>query len=190
MKTAPKYLIAAAALTFAACGGDGGPPAGPDAEDNAACQATASYGAATATDQQGFQMGAAAPTQLSLLGALNADSPPDLIDIELFKGFGAFTTGEIRTGTFEITGEELTFATCGVCVFIGADYVDGVGPTSDYLATGGTVTITSVSPNLTGTMSNMTFEHVTVDAGASTPHVDGCESALTSLSFDALLTVE
>lgn len=63
--------------------------------------------------------------------------------------------------------------------FHGSNYAD------DYYVTGGTITITQVSPMFEGSISNLTFEHVTIDDSTfqSTPHADGCTSAITSLSW-------
>lgn len=106
--------------------------------------------------------------------------------IELYNGFGVFGAG-ITTGTYTLTGDELDYATCGVCVrlYTEADPDDG------YLATGGTVTVTALSPNLVVDLSDLTFEHVTIDPTtfASTPHADSCTSTMTSAPFDVLPTL-
>ena len=38
----------------------------------------------------------------------------DILSFENYNGFGVFTT-QIVPGSFQITGEELNYATCGVC---------------------------------------------------------------------------
>ncbi len=186
-------VLFALPLALIACGGDDGvtltPDAeeGPDAEVQATCNATASYGAATLANQAGIYDMMTAPTQLSLVGALNADSAPDVLDIELFKGYGAYTTGEIVPGTFTITGAEANWDTCGVCVLVVSDATQS-GDGGVYMASAGTVTITSVSPNLTGSISGVQLRHIDMPAGAaSSDNPDGCESAITSASFDAVL---
>lgn len=61
------------------------------------------------------------------------------------------------------------------------------------MATGGTVTVavvgTALGQQLTGTLSNLTFAHVTIDQSTfmSTPVGDGCTSSITSASFDGTL---
>jgi len=166
--------------------------------EHGGCQATADYGAATIGQAQASADFAdpcvtnVPPEFIGYQGTLNADASPDVLDIELYKGFGVFTTGEIRTGTYTITGDEANYATCGVCVLLLADVNTTSGaPGSLYMATGGTVNITSVSPNITGTLSNMTFVHVDIDSTTfqSTPNADNCPSAITSLSFDALVEI-
>lgn len=118
---------------------------------------------------------------------LEAGSPFDEIEIQLWAGFGALTNG-FANGTYPITGDETQFATCGVCVFLNTNRVDDQTYEDDYFATGGTVTLTSVQGNLTGTVSNLTFEHVTVAQGESTPVGDGCTTGVTAASFTAPIT--
>jgi hypothetical protein len=66
------------------------------------------------------------------------------------------------------------------------------GPTGDpYIATAGSLALTSVSPtSLAGTLSNVTFTHVTIDpmSGATAPHADGCSATLSSVAFSAVPT--
>lgn len=124
---------------------------------------------------------------ISLRAPLEGGSPGDEIEIQLWAGFGALTNG-FATGNYPITGDELQFATCGVCVFIhtnsdGADTWD-----DDYFATGGSVNLTSVMGNLTGTATSLTFEHVTLAQGESTPVGDGCNTALTNATFDKAIS--
>ena len=120
-------------------------------------------------------------------GDLNAD--PDTLDIELYTGFGVFKNG-IKAGTYTLSGDELNYATCGLCVLIYTD-VSGGTPTDTYLATGGTVTISTLQPTLTGTLSNVTFTHVDINSSTfqSMPVGDGCNSSISSLSISAPVTV-
>ena len=82
------------------------------------------------------------------------------------------------------------------CVVIGAGCqgcapeVGGTG--AFFMATGGTITISAVSATtLSGTLSNVTFTHVTIaNTGAtptfqSTPVNDSCDTRINSLSFTA-----
>ena len=66
----------------------------------------------------------------------------------------------------------------------------GANVGSYYFANGGTLNITSANPNITGTMSNVTFVHVTVNftSGAATPVGDGCETKIASGSFNGTVT--
>ena len=122
-----------------------------------------------------------------LRAPLQTGSPFDELQIELWSGYGALTGG-FATGTYEITGDELQYFTCGVCVFINADR-EGEDYVEDYFATGGSLTLTSVNGNLTGSIDGITFEHVTIDQdGMSAPAGDGCESVVTSATFTAPIT--
>jgi hypothetical protein len=81
---------------------------------------------------------------LQLLAPLEAGSPTDVFDLQLWGGFGVFANG-FATGTFPIAGDELQFASCGVCTFLHTN-VTQAAPTGDgdYFATGGSITITAV----------------------------------------------
>ena len=117
-------------------------------------------------------------------GDLNQD--PDEIVIELYAGWGVFTAG-LRPGTFPLTGAELSYQTCGACVFVEADISAEGNVGQEYFATGGTLTLTSVSGRLTGSLSNVTFQHVLFDGktGQMNPVGDGCQTSIGGLSFDA-----
>ncbi|MEZ4366017.1 MAG: hypothetical protein R2939_06990 [Kofleriaceae bacterium] len=188
-------------LSLLACGGDdptilppdGSPIDAPriDAPMQANCQATASYGAVTAnpeTTAAYWDGGTAQAPEFAVgLTSIAAGPPADGVQIELYAGFGALSGG-IVPDTYTITGDELNYATCGVCVTIQADITqDAVG--SVYMATGGSVTINSISPTFSATASNLTFEHVTIDPQTfqSTPVGDGCNSSITSVAIDATL---
>lgn len=131
-----------------------------------------------------------APTYAGIFSAINADAVPDFLGLELYEGSGVFASG-LKTGTFQLKGDELNYATCGACALIYSD-VDfanqKIGAT--YMATGGTLTLSSFKGQLTGTLSNATFEHVTIaknDPYTSTPVGDGCTTAITSVDFDSTL---
>jgi hypothetical protein len=122
-----------------------------------------------------------------LQGAYNTDQ--DLFDIEIYDGYGAFTNG-VQAGTYTLTGDDLNYGTCGLCVLI---YADANGQSADpYMATAGSITITSISPTGTfaGSGTNLTFTHVSIDQNSlqSTPVGDGCNSAISSVSFSATVT--
>jgi hypothetical protein len=109
----------------------------------------------------------------------------DLLSIQIYEGFGAMSGG-IQTGTFTLGGDDLNFETCGLCVLLYANSQAEDGTFQTYMATGGTVTLTSVDGRFTGSVSDLTFEHVTVDEDTfhTTAVGDGCVSAITSGSFD------
>jgi hypothetical protein len=205
MKTLSCFLCLAA-LTLGACGDDGGDDddddddvvvdaggddddddagtdvdSGPDIDAPAAvCTAAATYGDEALANPVAQQPNAGL---IVFEGELNADELPDLFALQLYDGFGVFTDG-IVPGTYEITGDEAQFATCGLCALL---ITDG-GEADAYLATSGSVTITSVSPNLTGTVTNLTYTHVDIDENdTSTPNASGCESDIAALAFDAVV---
>jgi hypothetical protein len=122
-------------------------------------------------------------------GFLNQEATPDLLEIELMAGYGVFAEG-ITTGTFRLTGDEVNYGSCGLCVRL----LSKVDPASweagqYYMATGGTVTITSLHPQVTGTLENVKFEHVSIDTTTleSTALNDGCTTQAAAASFEAAL---
>jgi hypothetical protein len=89
---------------------------------------------------------------------------PDLVEIDLYDGYGAFNGTAAHTGTFTISGAETDFDTCGVCVLLLANISNNT-PAKWMLATSGTVTVTSVG-TATGqttqaTVSNASFVEIT-----------------------------
>jgi hypothetical protein len=190
-----------ACVPIIACGGGGG-GGGPDAhiilhdstsiDAPKACTAAMTYAPTfgsngqKATNHPASGSGSnAIPHRQTWIGGMNADQ--DVLDIELYAGFGSFTGGDIKTGTFPLTSENL-YSTCGACVLI----VTNVTMTTIgdwYMATGGSLTLSSVSGNLTGTLSNVTFAHVGSDAmGAPTDTAVGdCNSAVSAASFNTPL---
>src|SRR5690606_19552964 len=122
---------------------------------------------------------------------LDGDTNPDILLLELYPGSGVFSGG-LKPGTYTLAGDELQYATCGACVRIFGDYVTGVGATEVYMATGGKLTLTSVSGQLTGALSDVTFTHVTINTSTweSTPVGDGCNSAISTATFSEPIQVE
>jgi hypothetical protein len=128
---------------------------------------------------------------IQFLAQLDGDPRPDLISIELYKGFGVFTTG-IVPGTYLLAGAELNYATCGSCVMIFTNHDSATGEfTHRYFQTGGTLVLGSVSGDLTGVLSGASFETVTINPTTfeSMPAGDGCETHLDSLGFDSPITI-
>lgn len=131
---------------------------------------------------------------LQLLGTAANGTKPDLIAIELWDGYGAFMDGDATTGTFTIEGDETAVATCGICIYIYTDatLADGVIVDSekDYIATGGSLMVDSITGNFTGSASDLTFTEIdqTDENGAALP--GGCTTAVPSATFDVAITVE
>ena len=121
-------------------------------------------------------------------GPLEDGMPGDHISLELWEGYGPFAGG-LRTGTFSITGDETDYAVCGMCAIIATDY-DGTNYRDTYMAQSGSITINSVDGSISGTMSNVTFRHVLLDAdtGAQSEAGTGCVTRITSASFTAPLS--
>jgi hypothetical protein len=110
---------------------------------------------------------------------VDAGPPRDALQLKLVANTGAFAGGAIKTGTFQISGADAGFTTCGLCVAIVADIVAMQGPSKLYQATSGEVTITSATRPYAGTLRNISFGEVTFD-GAPVP---GCKADLAEVSF-------
>jgi hypothetical protein len=195
-------LVLALALGAAACttGGDDadtsdGGPGGPDATMADAapegCHAEAQYTVATTIPAASSLAELSSDGTLSYTASLNADQ--DQVRVELYPGLGVFAgmTG-FPAGTYQITGDELNYATCGLCVRMFADTQNGnIG--AQYLATGGSVTITdvgtAVGQNFQVTVNAVPMETVTINNSTfmSTPVGDGCVSEVT-FTTDTMIT--
>jgi hypothetical protein len=194
-----------ATATTDATAGDGGAMPGADAivvtPDAAVtiCTADPSYGAFTAAGTAKDTAGP--PHTIEYALRLGVNSPFDALFVDLFAGSGAFSTGDIRTGTFSITGDDARPSTCGVCVLVVTDVVTSgssfVSFADYYAATSGTVTLTSVDihhiasdgfAHLTGSLS-VTLRHVGRDSQDQPTDtiVDNCATFVTG-NFDAKLT--
>jgi hypothetical protein len=194
-----KRILALALISLtAACssgGGDDGPSlvdGGGDSPDSAGgtCFADTAYSAGLGN--QGAQSSggtAAAPNGITAQGTLNAAEPFDIFQLELIKGFGVYTTN-ITVGQHTLSGDELNYATCGLCPRLFTDCTTTECADQQFYATGGTINVTSITPNLTYTVSNLTFVEVTVDPTTfeSTPVPGGCSTSIASGSFDAANT--
>ncbi len=184
-----------ASLFLVACGGGESRPDAsiivqPDAPTDAPkpCGATPMYGTVTPMDEIASRSADVNPAEIFYDAAINTDPKFDNLSLQFFKGLGAYTTGEIVPGVVALSGPETNYETCGACVLIYVDLDpdnmfqdDGV-----YMATGGTINIMTTTPNLKGTLSNVSFTHVTVDPDnnyRSTP-VGDCDATVTSMAFD------
>ncbi|HUQ04716.1 MAG TPA: hypothetical protein VM261_19580 [Kofleriaceae bacterium] len=213
--------IAFSTLSLVACGGggDGGtadPVDGSSAVDArasdgggatidaapAACTAPSSFGDAGALTAEAFFVpdvdegtdDGATDDLLVLFAPLETGATPDVIELRLFAGYGAFAGGAIRTGTFQLTGPELDVLECGICAGVITDTtMDGYA--DDYLPTGGTLELTAIGTAagqmLTGRLTNLTFRHTIVaEDGTSTPADDTCATMVTSATFSATLVMD
>lgn len=201
----PYFLIPLVAL---ACGSsnknkkDSG-PIGDDDDDIDApvtqdCLADSSYTYTQGSNAFASSQGVGSARFMGAGDVLNADALFDALDLEFYGGVGTFGSG-ITAQNITLTGDELDYATCAMCVLVYADFDQnagsGVDPVSQYyMATGGQVNITSTGTegsaattgNLTLTATNLAFEHVTIDSSTfeSTAVGDGCTTGLANVSFD------
>jgi hypothetical protein len=165
-----------------------------------ACSALASYGNVTIGTQfaKDVPMDSQTGDHVELyLGQLDGDPDPDLLDVELYAGFGDFFGSDIHTGTYALTDFDASYTTCTVCVVIWTNttmqgsFGTSVTVTDYYMANGGTLTLTSVANTLQGSISNATFTHVfkaPMVGGPSDVPVGDCDSSITSASFNTTLT--
>ena len=107
--------------------------------------------------------------------------------MELYN-IAPFGTTIAPMANIDLSGQS-QFKTCGACVLVLARVGTDGSAQQIYLATAGTLTITAVSPNITGTMSNVTFQHVTIDPSTTiSTRVDDCVTSVTSASFNTTVT--
>ena len=108
----------------------------------------------------------------------------DIVQIELWDGRGIFAGGTVHTGTFQLTGPELAYTTCGVCVrAIGGK---ATADEKSYFATGGTVTVTAIGAagtSFAATITSATLGEVTAQ-NAVVP--SGCSSAASQLAISGI----
>ena len=170
--------VVAAALV-AACGGSSKSGGGGGAQ----CKVAASLGALGTV--AGSVTGTGSGTDILWSGDLNAETTPDRVAVELYDTFGVFAGG-ITPGVYSLSGDELNYATCGLCVLLlgDADPVTGE-PAAYYMATGGVVEVLSVAGTLTLALDSVTFHEVTIDPSTfeSTP-VGSCTATITSMSVN------
>src|SRR5437867_2602399 len=146
-----------------------GPPPGTDAGSNARsdagpaptdCVVPATYATIPGGGQSATERsipGSTGSHYLTFDVALDVAAPHDSFVLQLWDGYGAFSGGSYHAGTYTIAGAEADAVTCGVCAYLYGD-VDAAGkPTQEYFAQGGTVTVTSVSGTMSGSVSNLTF---------------------------------
>ena len=86
----------------------------------------------------------------------------DVIQIELWPERGAFRGGSVKPGIYQLTGDDLSYATCGVCARALADR--GMASQREYFAIAGTVEIKEVAPTagapFVATVRDMSFAEV------------------------------
>ena len=170
------------ALLLAACSGSS--PAAVDAKtadayDTAKCLIKGIYG------DLGMMTGTAGTAQGATTVTINLDpGPPGKDDffMKLVPGKGAFTGG-VAAGTYTIAGADASYNTCGLCTLIIADIMPTTGPSKFYMAQSGSVTLTSVTPPIHGTASNLMFAEIDINSG--NPVAGGCIASISAIEFTA-----
>jgi hypothetical protein len=180
-------------LLIAACSGspdpddNGGVDAGSGADAAPrACTVAADLGQLGARDGTPMASGTAGSRIVSVSMTVASDTATrDVVFVQLKGGKGAFAGRDPAPGTYPITGAELDYNTCGVCVTVIGDIVAGQGPTQFYFQRAGSVTITSAAGTLAGSVSGLDF--LELDLGTEELVRDGCETQVGGLSFDEAL---
>jgi hypothetical protein len=160
--------LSATLLVLAACGGSPDEGSGicptmdvDDAGDLAALKAQRCNVSGSMGQSNWYRLSATLP------------SSTHVVQLELWPNRGVFAGGLVRTGTFEISGAELDFGTCGLCLRAMGD--KGGADQTEYFATSGTVEVTAVAPTegapFEATITNATFVEVNADHVAIS---DGC----------------
>ncbi len=126
-------------------GGNADADIGPDA-DLAACAVAEDF--ADLGDAAG---NAFAANQYLTVDVVLEQSSTDLFVVELFSNAAPFENG-FKTGTFEISGAQTDYNTCGACVSVWANVAGGKAEMV-YLAQSGTLVIESVEGNFTGSFT-------------------------------------
>jgi hypothetical protein len=163
-------------FAIAACGGGSDDPASDapaDAFDTAGCLIAGNYG------DLGSKTGTTTLGPSTVTIVLDAGPPRDSFFLKLVTGKGAFAGG-LATGTFALSGADLDFNNCGLCVNLLAD-IGNMGPAKFYFATAGSVTLTSTTPPV-GTLSGVTLHEVT---SGGQPILGGCTASIDAMAFSA-----
>ncbi len=197
MRKLSLFVIPFAAL--AACGGGDGDVTPIDGPAANCTVSTASYGDKGAlTGVATFASSTMNPAiyRIAVQAALEAAEPTDVLFIDFFTGYEPFGTSMAPTavvpGTYQLTGAQTDFETCGVCVTVGTNATQ-TGYDDDYMVTGGSVTVTAVGDavgeTLTLSVSNLQLQHVTIDpmSGATAPVGDGCTTTISNGTFTGMV---
>jgi hypothetical protein len=183
-----------------ACGGDDGGGAKitpkPDANivDSApvVCTADSMYATPGSANQFAGEEGTTNGSDYRVFwGGIYGMGKPDLLQLTLRNGFGAFSGGAITPATIQLEGAELDFSMCGACMLLFTDlYRDQQGMiqiTDYYLPSQGTVTLTSTTDTIEGTIANLMLEHYVVSGQELVPANDGCMVSVPSITMNAMI---
>lgn len=127
------------------------------------------------------------------LGRMDPTAMPDFIQLTLYEGYGAFSTG-LTPKTVQLTGDEAAYATCGACLFMFTDLHQGAGSgveiTDYYMPTAGTLTLTSVADQFEGTISGLMLQHMVISGNDLVPANDGCVASVPTLTMNAAIEAQ
>jgi hypothetical protein len=187
-----------------AAAGAAGADAGTDVVVN--CGLAANRGAITLTAAQQSAsestpaLGVETVQEVDWLAELDTTQKTDILAIELISMFDPFGATITTQADLDLATQS-QIALCGACVVVvlKADSQNPLdlpllqlGPT--YVATSGKLNLTRVptfpagaASRVSGTISDVVFEHVTIDPQTNTtePAGDGCKFTITSVAFDA-----
>ncbi len=180
-------------------GGDVGAPDAGGGEQPEACTVEAAYpdlGALTGGNAVVRPQDAAVPDgpqYLTIAVSLGGSGIIDALFLELWDGYGPFAAGGIVPGTYTIAGPDTNLNDCGACVWMAGDLDMGAGTIAQsFMASGGTITLTTVDPTpntgrLTGSLSNVTLRQVSFEdgTGVQSDVAGGCTTSVAGMSFDA-----
>jgi len=112
----------------------------------------------------------------------------DVVQVELWPDRGAFRGGPVQPGKYQLTGADLDYATCGVCLRALAD--KGLPTEREYFAVAGTVEVTAV-----GSTADAPFVATVLDASFAEVNADhaevagGCEVDLARAQISGSVTL-
>ncbi len=117
--------------------------------------------------------------------------PVDVVSVEMYFGYGTPAPPH-NPGTYPLaaTADEQNYSTCGTCVLVRQNCNEGVGCSRSFLATGGSLVISStgvVGATLSGSLQNVNLQEVTInpDTFQSTPVQGGQTWCIQNLPFSA-----
>lgn len=185
-------LWALGCALLVACGGssDGGVDSG-SGGGGSDCDVAASLAPAFGgADQTAFESGSgtsgADPHYMQYLGRLDGDAKYDQLVIELAAGIGTYDGTDIAPKSIALTGDETQYRTCGACVRVLADVdEDATSVGQYYMATGGTLDVTSTSDQLEATLTDVTFVEVAIGSDFTSTPTGSCATAVPALAISA-----
>jgi hypothetical protein len=163
--------------------GDGGGGSSHDGPVTHTCLIPAAFTHPTLGVPQAKHLGSGVSEVIAFGGTLDNDFAPDVFSVDLHAGRGVFPLGLSAPLTIALSGPELGSATCGACVYLGADYGltgSGPAPTQIYWARSGTLHLETLEPTLAGQVTNVTYQHVDADGNLD---ADGCVTTIDTVTF-------